>query len=538
MIYVSRWSVVVTVALILFSVLWALPNALPANIRESIPNWLPKQTMSLGLDLRGGSYLLFEADIEAGNRERLETMRADVRTELRRVRIDYTGLEIRNGALFVQVSNPAQVEQARTLINTLANPSSGILFGAAPQQYEISANPNGEISIRLTDTYLRNLRTQTVSQSIEVVRRRVDQLGTREVSIAPQGADRILVQAPGVDDPEELKRIIGTTAKMTFRLVDHTGDIQAALQGRVPVDSELLYEPGLTPDSPEQPILVQRRVMVAGERLVQANQSFDSQTNEPVVSFRFDQRGAREFGETTRTNVGRRFAIVLDNKVISAPVILSPILGGTGQIQGSFTIQSANDLAVLLNGGALPVPLRVIEERTVGAELGADSIASGAEASVLGLIAVVAFMLVSYGLFGFFATLGLVVNMTLLIAVLTFLGATLTLPGIAGMVLTMGMAVDANVLIYERIREELHSGKTIVAAVDTGFRKAMSAIIDSNLTTILAAAILFQLGTGPVRGFAVTLGLGIITSFFSAIMVTRLIVALWLRSAHPKSLTL
>jgi protein-export membrane protein SecD len=540
MIYVGRWSILVTIALIVFSVLWALPNALPANVRESFPGWLPNRTMSLGLDLRGGSYLLYEVDLEAVNRDRLETLRADIRNELRRARINYTGLEFRGGALTLRIMNPADTERARTAINTLANPGgTTALFGVAnTQQYQIAAAADGEITIRMDEAYLRNLRTQTISQSIEVIRRRIDALGTQETSIVPQGTERILIQAPGVTDPEQLKRIVGTTAQMTFRLVDENGDIQAALQGRVPIEDELLYEPGPTPDSPEQPILVQRRVMVAGERLVQASQSFDGQTNEPVVSFRFDTRGAREFGDVTRSNVGRRFAIVLDNKVISAPVILGPILGGTGQIQGQFTIQTANDLAVLLNAGALPAPLTVIEERTVGAELGADSVSAGAIAAVLGLVAVLVFMLLSYGLFGVFAAIGLLVNMVLLIAVLTFLTATLTLPGIAGMVLTMGMAVDANVLIYERIREEMHGGKTLVAAIDTGFRKAMSAIIDSNLTTILAGVILFQLGSGPVRGFAVTLVLGILTSFFSAIMVTRLIVILWLRSRKPKALTL
>jgi protein-export membrane protein SecD len=507
MIYISRWSIITVAALIIFAVLWSVPNVLPANVRDSLPNWLPKNTMSLGLDLRGGSYLLLEVDIAGVNRERLETMRADLRAALRRERIGYTGLELRNNGVTLRVTDAARADQARTIINNLANPG-GTLFGVTQQQYDIVQNGPG----------------------------RIDELGSREATIQMQGQDRILVQVPGLEDPEELKRILSTTAKMTFRLVDVNGDVQGALQGRIPIEDELLYETG--PNNQQVPLLVQRRVMVSGDRLTQASPSFDQRNGQPVVSFRFDARGAREFGDVTRTNVGRPFAIVLDNKVISAPVIQEPILGGSGQISGNFTVQAANDLAVLLNAGALPAALRVIEERTVGAELGADSVSAGGQASIIGLAAVVAFMLASYGLFGGFAAIGLLVNMVLLIAVLTALQATLTLPGIAGIVLTMGMAVDANVLIYERIREEMHAGKTLVAAIDTGFRRAMSAIIDSNLTTLLAALILFQLGSGPVRGFAVTLGLGIITSFFSAIMVTRLIVVLWMRRARPKALTL
>jgi protein-export membrane protein SecD len=534
MIYISRWSAITVAALIIFAVLWSVPNILPANVRAGIPDWLPKNTMSLGLDLRGGSYLLLEVDVAGVNRERLETLRADLRTALRRERVGYTGLELRNNSVTLRVTDAARADQARTIINNLANPG-GTLFGVTTQQYDILQN-GPDFTVRLNEGYLRNLATQTVAQSIEVVRRRIDELGTREATIQMQGQDRILVQVPGLEDPEELKRILSTTAKMTFRLVDVNGDVQAALQGRIPIESELLYETG--PNQQQVPMLVQRRVMVSGDRLTQASPSFDQRNGQPVVSFRFDARGAREFGDVTRTNVGRPFAIVLDNKVISAPVIQEPILGGSGQISGNFTVQAANDLAVLLNAGALPAALRVIEERTVGAELGADSVSAGGQASILGLVAVVIFMLASYGLFGGFAAIGLFVNMLLLIAVLTALQATLTLPGIAGIVLTMGMAVDANVLIYERIREEMHAGKTLVAAIDTGFRRAMSAIIDSNLTTLLAALILFQLGSGPVRGFAVTLGLGIITSFFSAIMVTRLIVVLWMRRARPKALTL
>ncbi|MGY9105625.1 MAG: protein translocase subunit SecD, partial [Alphaproteobacteria bacterium] len=344
-----------------------------------------------------------------------------------------------------------------------------------------------------------------------------------------------LVQVPGLEDTTELRAILQTTARMNFRLVDETGNIQAALGGRVPPGSELLYEENF---GQQTPILIQRRVVVSGDRLTTASASFDQQRAQTVVSFRFDGAGARQFGDVTRTNVGRRFAIVLDERVISAPVINEPILGGSGQISGNFTPDTANQLAVLLRAGALPADLLIIEERSVGAELGADSVSAGTNSAILGFALVIVFILVSYGLFGGFASIGVAVNLLLLLGVMSALGATLTLPGIAGIVLTLGMSVDANVLIYERIREEMRQGKTAIAAIDSGFRRAMSAIIDSNLTTILAALILFQLGSGPVRGFAVTLGLGIILSFFSAVMVTRLMIIFWIRKAKPKTVTL
>ena len=534
MIYVSRWSTIFVLATILLSALFAMPNALPQAARDSLPGWLPNVPVSLGLDLQGGSYLLLEIDLEGVSREKVDTLRADIRAGLRRVRIGYTGLEGRGNTVTLQISDPARVAEARTLINQLTNPG-GLLLGLTTTEYTVSEN-NGAITIGLNDAYLRQFRAQIVGQSIEVVRRRIDELGTKEPTIQAQGVDRILVQVPGVSDPAQLISILSTTARMNFRLVDENGDIQAALQGRVPVEDELLYDDSFT--GTPTPVLIHRRIMVAGERLVQASQGFDQRTNQPVVNFRFDNRGARDFGTVTRTNVGRRFAIVLDNKVISAPVISEPILGGSGQISGNFSVQTANDLAILLNAGALPADLRVIEERTVGAELGADSVNAGGRASIVGLAAVVVFMIASYGLFGVFAAIGLSVNMVVLIAVLTALQATLTLPGIAGMVLTMGMAVDSNVLIYERVREELAGGKSPISAIDIGFRRAMTAIIDSNLTTLLAALILFQLGSGPVRGFAVTLGLGIITSFFSAIMVNRSIIVVWLKRSRGKALNL
>ncbi|HYK80351.1 MAG TPA: protein translocase subunit SecD [Micropepsaceae bacterium] len=538
MIYIGRWQTITVLSILLFGFLFAFPNFVPDGVRGAMPGWLPKSTINLGLDLQGGSYLLLEVDMPGVVKERMETMRGDIRAALRRARptINYTGLDAARESVSIHVADPAQLEAARKILQDIASPP-GTFLGLGSAEYDMTDDGQGNFNLRMSPAYQRQMQSQIVSQSIEVVRRRIDALGTREPTIQQQGTDRILVQVPGLKNPEELKRVLSTTAKMTFRLVDANGNVQDALKGRVPPDDELLYE---TDKAGQQtnPYLVQRRVMVSGDRLERASSGFDSRGGEPVVNFVFDTRGAREFGDVTKTNVGRPFAIVLDNKVISAPVIREPILGGSGQISGNFTLETANDLSILLNAGALPAALTVIEERTVGAELGADSIQAGKLAALGGLVAVVTFIILTYGLFGVFATVALAVNMVLLISVLTALQATLTLPGIAGMVLTMGMAVDANVLIYERIREEMHGGKTVIAAIDAGFRRATATITDTNMTHVIAAAILYAVGTGPVRGFAVTLGLGVITSFFTAVMVTRLIVVTWLRRMRPKALVL
>src|SRR6185503_4094402 len=385
---------------------------------------------------------------------------------------------------------------------------------------------------------LAEMRQQVVNQSIEVVRRRIDQLGTREPTIERQGEDRIVVQVPGLSDPQRLIDLLGKTAKMTFQPVDETANPDQAVKGIVPIGDELLYEDSDRKGVPPTPYVIEKRVIVGGERLTDATGTFSQQSGGAIVDIKFDSVGGREFGDFTRQNVGRRFAIVLDNKVISAPVIKDAILGGSGYIEGNFTIQSASDLAALLRAGALPAPLKVVEQRTVGAELGADSIKAGKYSAIGGLLLVALFMILRYGLFGLFADIALTLNVVLLFAALTLFGATLTLPGIAGIVLTMGMAVDANVLIYERIREEQRNGRSMLASIDTGFRRAMATIIDAHMTHLIASLILFQLGSGPVRGFAVTLGVGIITSFFTAVMVTRLIVILWLNIRRPRTLTI
>ena len=535
MIYYSRFQQIVVVLICLLGLLLAYPNFLPADMRGYIPSWMPSRTINLGLDLQGGAYMLLEVDLPGVTKERMESLKGDVRAALRKAHIGYQFLDAQ-GAVALKVTDAARIDEARTLIRQIAGPSSASLLGVGTQEYEITENGPGVFSIRMTEAYQREMKSQIVGQSIEVVRRRIDELGTKEPTIQRQGDDRILVQVPGLQDPAQLEAILSTTAKMTFQLVDENamGSVQS---GRVPPEDVLLWEDG--PDGkPQTPYAVQRRVMVSGDRLESASQGFEQTSNQPIVNFKFDSRGGRQFADATKNNVGRRFAIVLDNKVISAPVIRSAILGGQGYIEGNFTAQTANQLAVLLNAGALPAALHVIEKRTVGAELGADSVEAGKNAAIFGLIAVAVFICASYGLFGGFAAVALGVNMLLLTAILTLFQATLTLPGIAGIVLTMGMAVDANVLIYERIREEMRSGKTVIASIDAGFRRATATIIDTNMTHLLAALILFQLGVGPIRGFAVTLGIGVITSFFTAVMVTRLIVVTWLRVRRPKALTI
>jgi protein-export membrane protein SecD len=535
MLQVSSLTRILVALVILGGILIALPNALPASVASRIPSWLPHDSVNLGLDLQGGSYLLLEVDFNQYQRDKAQAMVADIRAGLRKARIQYLDLGAKGDTVQVRIPDAASQTQARKIIDDL-NPAmtSGVLAVGA-REYAITQDPNGLITMTMSEGYKAQTHVQVLQQSIEVVRRRIDELGTREPDIAQSGEDRILVQVPGLQDPTELKSLLGKTAKMVFQLVDETADPNSTL---VPPEDQLLQQQPTADNPKPPPILVQRRVMVSGDRLTDATQGFDNQTGQPEVDFRFDTVGARQFGDTTKNNIGHRFAIVLDNQIISAPVIESAILGGSGRINGGFTVKTANDLAILLRAGALPTSLNIIEERTVGAELGADSISAGRVSAVAGLAMVALFMILRYGLFGVFADIALTLNVILLLAVLTLFGATLTLPGIAGIVLTMGMAVDANVLIYERIREEQRNGRSMLASIDTGFRRAMNTIIDANMTHLIASLILFELGSGPVRGFAVTLGVGIITSFFTAVMVTRLIVIAWLNMARPRKLAI
>ncbi|HEX2634271.1 MAG TPA: protein translocase subunit SecD, partial [Bradyrhizobium sp.] len=395
---------------------------------------------------------------------------------------------------------------------------------------QITDAGGGLIRLTVTQAAITERIRQTIEQSIQIVERRVNQLGTVEPLIQRQGTDRILVQVPGLQDPSRLKELLGKTAKMEFRMVDTTVPPDQAQQGKVPPDSEVL----MSSTSPKIPYVIKKQILVSGGDLTDAQPGFDQRSGEPIVSFRFNTSGARKFAQATSENVGQPFAIVLDNEVISAPVIREPITGGSGQISGNFTVQQANDLAILLRAGALPAPLTVIEERTVGPGLGQDSIEKGELAAYVGSIMVIVFMLVTYRLFGVFANIAVAINVAMIFGLLSLLNATLTLPGIAGIVLTVGIAVDSNVLIYERIREELRGGRNAISAIDAGFKRALSTILDSNITTFIAAAVLFYIGTGPVRGFAVTLGIGIITTVFTAFTLTRLIVAGWVRWKRPQ----
>jgi preprotein translocase subunit SecD len=529
MLYFTRWKAAAIVLTALFICLFAVPNFLPEKMVQSWPKWAQRHVV-LGLDLQGGSHILLEIDTKAVRKEMLETLRDDMRRVLRDARIGYTGLVVRGNSAEVRIREGASADQAQTKLATLSQPLGGLLGGTGGRNIDVTAETGGLIRLTLSDPAIIERVRQSVEQSIQIIERRVNELGTVEPLIQREGTDRILVQVPGLQDPTRLKQLLGKTAKLDFRMVDTGASPEQAVQGRTPPEDDLLY----SASQPKTPYLVEKRVLVSGGDLTDAQPGFDQRTSEPIVSFRFNTSGARKFAQVTQENVGKPFAIVLDNEVISAPVIREPILGGSGQISGSFTVQSANDLSILLRAGALPAPLTIIEERTVGPGLGADSIAKGKISSYVGALMVIVFMLATYGLFGLFANLAVAINVAMIFGVLSMLNATLTLPGIAGIVLTVGIAVDSNVLIYERIREEVRGGRTPINAIDAGFARALATILDSNITTFIAAAVLFYIGTGPVRGFAVTLGIGIITTVFTAFTLTRLIVATWVRWRRPQ----
>jgi protein-export membrane protein SecD len=536
MLHFSNFKITGIALLMLVGVLFALPNFMREETRLALPGFIPSGTLNLGLDLQGGSHLLLSVDTDSVQRERLDDLTSDIRLSLRGERIGYSGLSRIDNGVSVTVRDAADMEKASTVLQNLAQPVSGSVLTSFEQRVDLNVeNTQGQTFVlRATEDAIAASNTRTVQQSIEIIRRRVDELGTTEPTIQRQGEKRILVQVPGLDDPERLKALLGQTAKMNFHLVDQTiSGFEVADGKRPPAGSRLVY----TDTEPAVPYIIRRRAIVSGERLVDASVGFDPQTNAPEVNFRFDTLGGRKFGEVTQANIGRPFAIVLDEKVISAPIIQSAILGGSGRITGNFSVEEANDLAILLRAGALPAPMSILEERTVGPGLGADSVAAGRIALIVGFFAVIAFMVVSYSMFGMFANFALIANLLLIMAVLSGLQATLTLPGIAGIVLTVGMAVDANVLIFERIREELALDKNPIIAIDMGYSRALSTIFDANVTTFLAAIILFQLGSGPIRGFAITLAIGIVTSVFTAFVLTRLFVSLWLRrQGRPENL--
>ena len=517
----STWKVAVILGICVLGAVLSLPNLFPRDEMERLPSWLPHQQINLGLDLQGGSHLLLEVDLHAVTEERLNSLVDEIRTILRPARIGYRDLGVHGDAVTLTLTDPANTEQAMDLLKSL-NPKP------LSREVQITAGEGGRIDMRLSDSMVRDLQDSAIRQSLEIVRRRIDAIGTREPTIQRQGDNRILVQVPGEKNPESIKRLLGQTAKLTFHLVDLDTPLDQALAGRLPPGDELL--PSAEHGGQGQ-VVVRKRVEVSGASLTDAQPTY--QQNQPVVSFRFDSAGARKFGAVTREHVGELLAIVLDGKVISSPRIREPILGGSGVISGSFTAQSANELAILLRAGALPAPLQIVEERSVGPDLGADSIRAGKIAGVVAFVLVAAFMVLYYGMFGVIADVALVVNLLLLFGALSALQATLTLPGIAGIVLTIGMAVDSNVLIYERIREEARHGKPPISAVESGFREAMRTIVDANLTTLIAAVLLYAFGSGPVRGFAVTLGIGIATTMFTAVTFSRLVVATWLWRTRP-----
>jgi len=521
----ETWKVTLILGLCVLGLAFAAPNLMDRKAADSLPGWLPSAQVNLGLDLQGGSHLLLEVEVGVVVNERLDSLVDSIRTQLREDRVFYSGLSRVRGGATVTLKDLTKAQDAYDKIR-------GLGVG-----YETNLSDTGVITLMMSEKAQRDLRIAAVDQSIEIVRRRIDETGVREPTIVRQGDDRILVQVPGLDDPERLKRLLGKTAKLTFHLLDDKASMADALSGRVPPGTMFLPSQDEI-DSTGRPrrYLVKKRVMVGGDTLIDASTGFDQQTNEAVVNFRFDSVGAKLFGAVTMANVNKPFAIVLDKKVLSAPVIREPILGGSGQISGQFSVASANDLALLLRAGALPAPLTVLEERSVGPGLGADSIAAGKTASMIGLMAVIFFMALYYGRFGLYANVALILNMVIITALLSMLQATLTLPGIAGIVLTIGMAVDANVLVFERIREELKAGRKVMSAVDAGYKRAFVTIVDANVTTLIAAVLLFAFGSGPVQGFAVTLAVGIISSMFTAIWVTRLLVATWLRRARPTTL--
>ena len=507
----SPWKVVLYAFIVLCGILAVVPNFMDRKQLEQLPDWLPKEQITLGLDLRGGSQLLLEIDTDAVLRDRLAMLADAADSALRPTKVAAAPARAEMGGVTIKLRAAADVARAGRALSTLATDFSG------DGRPAIEITEQGEfVTIRPTATDIAARNERAANQSLEIVRRRIDEAGIAEPTVMKQGANRILVQLPGLQDPARIKSLLGSTARLTFHMVV---DGQATSHSRgvlvLPVEGT------------QERLPIHQGVMLNGERLVEANASFDQHSGQAIVQFRLDSEGGRRFADITRRNVGKPFAIVLDGKILSAPVIQEPITGGSGQISGSFTAQTARDLAVLLRAGALPVPMKVIEERTVGADLGNDAIQQGVTTGLIGLALVFTFMVVLYGPWGLIANLALAINVTLTLAALSILGATLTLPGIAGIVLGVGLAVDANILINERIREELDKGLGARAALSAGFKRAYSTIVDSNLTTLIATTMLFALGAGPVRGFAVTMGLGIVISMFTAVSIVRMVMELW-----------
>jgi preprotein translocase subunit SecD len=513
-----RWKVWGTTLLCLLGILFAIPSFFPEKQVQAWPSFIPKTQINLGLDLAGGSHLLLEADTSGVAAQRIEQMEETIRVGARRegTPLDIGDLSTSGGRLVFTVRNPAQVDAAVDFARRQTQP-----IGLGPRDWDVGVIDQNRIVMTPTQAGVAQALDNAMKTAREVVYNRIDPEGTKEVTVIRQGADRILVQVPGLEDPEGLKQLLGKTARLDFKLVDLNADPAQVAQGRAPVGSQVLPMQG------GGTIAVKRRAIVGGDQLIDASQTFD-ENNQPAVSINFNNTGAKAFARVTRENVNKPFAISLDNVVLSAPNIIEPILGGQAQIAGSYTVEEANELAIQLRSGKLPVDLKVIEERTVGPDLGRDSIRAAVIAGVIGTSLILLFMFITYGRFGFYADIALVLNVLIILGIMAPF-ATLTLPGIAGFVLTVGAAVDANVIINERIREEQLRGRRVMDAIEHGYNEARTAIFDANITNVIAGLLLFYFGSGPVRGFAVVMMIGIATSVFTAVTVTRMFVSLWLR---------
>ena len=523
-----RWKVTLLWLVVAVGILLSIPSLIASTpLAGHWPKWLPQYKINLGLDLAGGSHLLLEADAGDAQKQRLQSMEDSVATELRRdPRIDIGDISTSGGRLSFMVRNPTQVDAAVERLRKLTQPVG--LTGN--RDWDVQVVDSTRVVLTPTQSGTLQAMKDAMGVARDVVRRRIDPGGTKEITVVTEGNNRILVEVPGVENPEELKKLIGQTARLEFKLVELSANPEDVRQGRAPPGAQVL------PMADGSGFMaVKRRVMVSGDQLTDAKQSFD-QNGQPDIDITFNTAGARRFGRVTQENVNKPFAIILDDKILSAPNINEPILGGRAQISGNFTVQSAHDLAVSLSSGKLPVKLNVIEERSIGPDLGKDSIHKGALASGVSVVAVIIFMLVTYGRFGVYANIALMVNAFLILGIMAMFNATLTLPGIAGFILTIGAAVDANVLINERIREEIRRGRRILDAVDTGYKEAMRAIFDANVTHVISASIMAYFGSGPVRGFAVVLLIGVVTSVFTAVYFTRMLVALWIRRTRPREL--
>lgn len=530
-----RWKMWLVILPIIACILLSIPSMVPEATRAKLPAWVPQPTVNLGLDLAGGSYILLEGQTDAVLKKKLdEGADAVSHAASGKPAISIGDVSKRDGAVSFLVRDPAQIDLMRQRLLNAGIGGTGVGALGSAQEWSVEVRDSSRFVLTPTKAGLDGAVNRAMDDATEVVRKRIDELGTREPTIIRQGASRIVVQVPGLGNPQALIDLLGRTASLSFQMVDETADPGEVAAGRAPIGDVILPYPAMGNGAK---IALNRRAIITGDQLVDARQSFDQQTGQPIVSMRFNTVGGKAFARVTSQNVGKKFAIVVDDIVISAPVIQSEILGGTGQIQGSFTVDSANQLAIALRSGKLPIPLQVVDQSTISAELGKDSIQKGGVAAIVGTVLVIALMLFTYLRFGVYATIALIVNILMILGIMALIGATLTLPGIAGFVLTIGAAVDANVLINERIREEQRRGRTVRQAIEVGYKEASRAIFDSNLTNVIAAAIMFIVGSGPVRGFAVVLTIGIVTSVFTAVMFTALLVHNWLKT-RPKTLVI